>query len=136
MAAGLIFGGVALAISTVHRLQHLDALLSHHEEAVGRVIAKTTYRDGPQGGDKHDVVIGFTASDGSWHTTTQQVQLWSRIRNVGDTVTIRYASTDPANFITSSVSQERAVDILCLVVAALLVLGTPFAYVWLIRDTR
>ncbi|MDX3003457.1 hypothetical protein PWY87_17350 [Kribbella solani] len=135
MAAGVLAGGVAIAMLGRRALRDVNSLGAHHEQAVGRVVAKHSYPNGPQSGDKTEVTIGFTAADGSWHTTTRTLQLWSKARNVGDTVTVSYDSGNPADFVTGSIGWKRTREILTIAVGVVLTLGTPVAYVATVRDT-
>ncbi|GAA1121730.1 hypothetical protein GCM10009630_19500 [Kribbella jejuensis] len=135
MALGIFSVGVVTLIWGVHRIDDLSDLSAHQVRAVGHVVATRKLPHNPQGtGGGTEATIGFTAADGTFHTTTQTLQLWSRSRHVGDKVAVVYDQRSPDSFYTTSLGVERLRNILILLLAATMLLGTPAAYIFYARD--
>lgn len=135
MALVMFSVGVLTLIWGIHRINDLGDLSAHQERAVGQIVATRKLPSEPQGAGGHtEVTIGFRAPDGTFHTTTQTLQLWSRARHTGDKVDIVYDRRNPDSFYATSLGVERLRDILILLLAATLLIGTPAAYVVYARD--
>jgi hypothetical protein len=135
MAVVMFAVGVVTLLWGVHRIESLGDLSHHQERAIGQIVATRKLPTEPQGtGGGTEATVGFTAADGTFHTTTQTLQLWSRARHVGDKVDVVYDQRNPDSFYTTSLTVERLRNILILLLAAVLLLGTPAAYVFYARD--
>ncbi|MGZ0153027.1 hypothetical protein ACXJJ3_38620 [Kribbella sp. WER1] len=135
MAVGMFAVGVLTLIWGIHRVDDLGDLAVHQARARGEIVATRKLPHEPQGtGGGTEVTIGFRSADGSFHTSTQTLQLWTRARNIGDKVDVVYDQRNPDSFYTTSLGVERFRNILILVLAATLLIGTPVAYVIYARD--
>ncbi|GAA1566508.1 MULTISPECIES: DUF3592 domain-containing protein [Kribbella] len=135
MAVGLFAAGVVTLIWGVHRINDLGDLADHQARARGEIVATRKLPHEPQGtGGGTEVTVGFRSADGSFHTTTQPVQLWSRARHIGDKVDVVYDQRNPDSFYTTSLGVERFRDILILVLAATLLVGSTIGYINYVRD--
>ncbi|MFF0267194.1 DUF3592 domain-containing protein [Kribbella sp. NPDC004536] len=135
MALAIFSVGVVTLIWGIQRINALGDLSEHQERAVGHIVATHKLPQDPQGtGGGTEATIAFTAMDGTSYTTTQTLQLWSRSRHVGDKVDVVYDQRNPDSFYTTSLAVERLRDVLILLLAATMLLGTPAAYVFYARD--
>ncbi|MFD7160631.1 DUF3592 domain-containing protein [Kribbella sp. NPDC059898] len=135
MAVGVFAAGVATLLWGIHRLSDVGDLADHQARARGEIVAARKLPHEPQGtGGGTEVTVGFRSADGSFHTTTQTVQLWSRARHIGDKVDVVYDQRNPDSFYTSSLGVERFRDILILVLAAMMLVGSTVGYINYVRD--
>ncbi|HWD78780.1 MAG TPA: DUF3592 domain-containing protein [Kribbella sp.] len=135
MALAMFSVGVVTLIWGLHRIDGLDDLSDHQERAVGHITATRKVPHGPQGtGGGTEATVGFTTADGTFHSTTQTLQPWTRSRHVGDKVDVVYDQRNPDSFYTTSLGVERLRDILILLLAAIMLLGTPAAYIFYARE--
>ncbi|WP_427892301.1 DUF3592 domain-containing protein [Kribbella sp. GL6] len=135
MAVGVFAAGVATLIWGIHRISDLGDLADHQARARGEIVAARKLPSEPQGtGGGTEVTVGFRAADGSFHTTTQTVQLWTRARHIGDKVDVVYDQRNPDSFYTSSLGVERFRDILILLLAAIMLVGSTVGYINYVRD--
>ncbi|NUS00245.1 MAG: hypothetical protein HOV67_33915 [Kribbellaceae bacterium] len=135
MALAIFSVGIVTLIWGIHRIDDLNDLSAHEVRAVGHVVATRKLPHDPQGtGGGTEATIGFTAADGTFHTTTQTLRLWSRSRHVGDKVDVVYDQRNPESFYTTSLAVERLRNILILLLAGTMILGTPAAYIFYARD--
>ncbi|HZX07596.1 DUF3592 domain-containing protein [Kribbella sp.] len=135
MAAGMFAVGVITLIWGVHRIDDLGDLAAHQARARGEIVATRKLPHDPQGtGGGTEVTIGFRSADGSFHSTAQTLQLWSRARHIGDKVDVVYDQRNPDSFYTTSLGVERFRNILILVLAATMLIGVPVAYIRSVRD--
>lgn len=135
MALGMFSVGVVTLIWGIHRVNDLGDLADHQQRGTGQIVATRKLPHDPQGtGGGTEATISFTAADGTVHTTTQTLRLWSRARHVGDKVDVVYDQRNPDSFYTTSLGVERLRDILILLLAATLLIGTPAAYLVYARE--
>jgi hypothetical protein len=134
MALGMFSVGVVTLIWGVHRIDDLGDLSQHQERAVGQIVATRQLPPEPQKGTTTEVTVGFRSADGTFHTTTQTLQLWSRARHVGDKVDVVYDQRNPDSFYTTSLAVERLRNILIILLAAILLIGAPAGYVFYARE--
>ncbi|GAA3100319.1 hypothetical protein JOF29_003154 [Kribbella aluminosa] len=135
MAVGMFTVGIVTLFWGVHRINDLGDLADHQARARGEIVAAHKLPSEPQGtGGGTEVTIGFRSADGSFHTTTQTPQLWSHARHIGDKVDIVYDQRNPDSFYTTSLGVERFRNILILLLAATMLIGTPVAYIIYARE--
>ena len=137
MALAMFSVGIVTLIWGIHRIDDLSDLADHQQRSVGHIVATRKLPHDPQGtGGGTEATIGFTAADGTFHTTTQTLRIWSGARHVGDKVDVVYDQRNPDSFYTTSLGVERLRNVLILVLAATLLIGTPAVYVVSVRDPR